>query len=277
MNSIFSNDTNISALHIGNDDVKKVYFGSTLIYEETPPIPNYFQFKAVNGNATVSMSTGGTSSTIASPSVSYSRDGSSWASWGFGNLSIPSGSTVYFKGSNSQGFSKYNTNLSKYKYMRFNISGQVECHGSVQSLIWGDNFENNLTLPQGGSRIKAGYTFYCLFSGCTGLLTAPELPATATTENCYYSMFYGCSNLKTAPVLPSKSIASQAYNNMFRSCSKLNYIKAMFTTTPSTSVTGYWVSGVASSGTYVKNSSASYTDRGVSAIPNNWTVETASS
>ena len=67
---------------------------------------------------------------------------------------------------------------------------------------------------------------------------------------------------------------------MFYGCSKLNYIKAMFTTTPSGSLPYYytynWVSGVASSGTFVKNSAAQWDVSGVNGIPSGWTVQTAS-
>lgn len=41
--------------------------------------------------------------------------------------------------------------------------------------------------------------YYKMFSGCTSLTTAPELPATTLADFCYYNMFYGCTNLQTAP------------------------------------------------------------------------------
>jgi hypothetical protein len=63
---------------------------------------------------------------------------------------------------------------------------------------------------------------------------------------------------------------------MFNGCSSLTYIKAMFTTTPSSTYTNNWVLGVTSTGTFVKNSEASWTNTGNSGIPINWTVETAS-
>jgi hypothetical protein len=62
---------------------------------------------------------------------------------------------------------------------------------------------------------------------------------------------------------------------MFYNCSKLNYIKAMFTTTPSSSDTGNWVYGVASSGTFVKNKNATWNVTGVDGIPSGWTVVNA--
>lgn len=63
---------------------------------------------------------------------------------------------------------------------------------------------------------------------------------------------------------------------MFINCSNLNYIKAMFTTTPTTSYTAQWVSGVAATGTFVKNSAATWNVTGVNGIPDGWTVQTAS-
>jgi hypothetical protein len=51
----------------------------------------------------------------------------------------------------------------------------------------------------------------------------------------------------------------------------------MFTTTPSTTYTYNWVAGVASTGTFVKNASATWDVSGVNGIPSGWTVETASS
>lgn len=50
----------------------------------------------------------------------------------------------------------------------------------------------------------------------------------------------------------------------------------MFTTTPTPSYTSSWLNNVSSTGTFVKNSAATWNVTGSSGIPNNWTVETAS-
>ena len=63
---------------------------------------------------------------------------------------------------------------------------------------------------------------------------------------------------------------------MFYGCSSLNYIKALFTTTPATTYTGDWVSGVAATGTFVKNRKATWTTTGDYAVPTGWTVQTVS-
>ena len=89
-------------------------------------------------------------------------------------------------------------------------------------------------------------------------------------------MFSGCTGLTTAPELPATTLAAYCYNFMFSGCSNLNYIKAMFTTTPSNSYTQNWVRGVATTGTFVKNSAATWEVTGPNGIPEGWTVQTAS-
>lgn len=115
-----------------------------------------------------------------------------------------------------------------------------------------------------------------MFDGCTSLTTAPELPATRLANSCYQSMFRGCTSLTTAPELPATTLANSCYSNMFQDCEKLNYIKAMFTTTPGTNTT-YWVNGVSATGTFVKNSAATWNVTGVNGVPTGWTIQRASS
>lgn len=61
---------------------------------------------------------------------------------------------------------------------------------------------------------------------------------------------------------------------MFKGCTSLNYIKALFTTNPSSCTSG-WVSGVASTGIFVKSSAATWDVTGVSGVPTGWTVKRA--
>jgi hypothetical protein len=61
-----------------------------------------------------------------------------------------------------------------------------------------------------------------MFSNCTSLATAPELPATTLTDNCYEAMFNDCTSLTTAPsVLPATSLADCCYYQMFSGCTNL--------------------------------------------------------
>ena len=131
------------------------------------------------------------------------------------------------------------------------------------------------TAPELPATTLADYCYFNMFNGCTSLTAAPELPATTLVEGCYSNMFNGCTSLTAAPELPATTLVNYCYNNMFQGCSNLNYIKAMFTTTPSPSYTNYWVSGVSSTGTFVKNRTATWTTTGVHGVPSGWTVETA--
>ena len=131
------------------------------------------------------------------------------------------------------------------------------------------------TAPELPATTLAEHCYNSMFYGCTSLTTAPELPATTLVNYCYQYMFQGCTSLTTAPELPAMMLTSNCYGNMFSGCTSLNYIKAMFTTTPSTTYTKNWVSGVKSTGTFVKNSMAQWNVTGVNGIPSGWTVQTA--
>ena len=143
-----------------------------------------------------------------------------------------------------------------------------------------------------------------MFNGCTSLTTAPELPAPRLNNNCYQNMFSGCTALTTAPSsvgsssvtiatsactdmfngctalttapeLPAISLNRFSYYRMFCNCSSLSYIKCLATMIGANSCTNYWVSGVASNGTFVKAASMSSWPSGGDGIPNGWTVQDA--
>lgn len=129
---------------------------------------------------------------------------------------------------------------------------------------------SGLILPR---RVKVN-CYQSMFEGCASLIAAPALPATTLMSSCYDRMFQDCTSLTTAPVLPATKLVSGCYDRMFSGCTNLNYVKAMFTTTPSTNYTSYWLSGVSPTGTFVKNASATWNLTGSSGIPDGWTIET---
>ena len=131
-----------------------------------------------------------------------------------------------------------------------------------------------ITAPVLPAKQLGTYCYYSMFAGCTSLTSAPELPAKLLSDYCYYGMFRACTNITEAPELPAQALVINCYSYMFYGCTKLAYIKAMFATTPSTTYTNYWVSGVKSTGTFVKNAETTWTTRSVHAIPTNWTIQT---
>lgn len=113
--------------------------------------------------------------------------------------------------------------------------------------------------------------YFMMFEGCTSLVNAPSLPATQLAESCYQYMFYGCTSLSAAPQLPAMELEGACYSEMFGGCSSLNYIRCYATDISAYRCTYNWVTGVAASGTFVKNASTTW-ESGDSGIPNNWTV-----
>ena len=113
-----------------------------------------------------------------------------------------------------------------------------------------------------------------MFRRCSSLTEPPVIACTNLSGTSYAmnSMFEGCTSLEKSPVLRPLTLASNCYTQMFDGCTNLKYIYALFTTTPSSSYTNYWVRNVSSAGQYYKNPSATYTTRGISGIPNHWTV-----
>ena len=116
------------------------------------------------------------------------------------------------------------------------------------------------------------YTWSDMFHSCTSLINPPQLPALNLGTQCYWYMFEGCTALTTAPELPAPTLNSQSYQGIFKGCSRLNYIKVLAT---SGFYMGEWVSGVASSGTFVKNSTATFGSCGQNTVPCNWTIQNA--
>ena len=131
----------------------------------------------------------------------------------------------------------------------------------------------NLITPPNLPATTIAVNCYCgMFSGCTNLASAPALPATTTYRSCYEQMFRDCKELTTAPVLPALSLAQTCYYYMFVNSSKVNYVKAMFTTIGSNSI-NMWLSNVSATGTFVKNTNATWTNTGASGVPTGWTIE----
>ena len=223
--------------------------------------------------------------------LKYSTDGENWTQWDYANetLNLRAGETLYFKGDNSTGFCRGSSSQARFAL----TTGQVRGHGNIQSLVYDDNFVNNNTIPCAScyaymfygctglteapelpATTLASTCYSYMFQDCTGLTKAPELPATTLATSCYSYMFYGCAGLTKAPELPATTLAISCYNGMFYGCSNLNYIKAMFTSTPNNN--DNWVNGVSSTGTFVMNAATEWDPeeyRGINGIPQGWTVE----
>ena len=246
-------------------------------------------------------------------SISYSTDnGETWTTTNNTNsksdnlainVNVNEGDKVLWKGDAQQMGYYDEDDYDDYVGSFFSSNREFDVEGNVMSLLYGDNFKGEDTLEYDGqfaclfydydednecnvvnarnlslpATTLANYCYYSMFRDCQSLATAPSvLPATTLAEGCYNDMFHFCRNLTTAPELPATTLTNSCYNNMFQGCASLNYIKAMFTTAPSTTYTNNWVNGIITNGIFVKNSAATWNVRGDNGIPTRWTVETAS-
>ena len=114
------------------------------------------------------------------------------------------------RGKSSKGTADSSNKCSTISFTTSN--SPVQCIGDIRTLI---DYENYATANTENAR-------YCyLFSGCTALTTAPELPAMTLANQCYFGMFANCSNLTQAPTLPAETLKDRCYASMFDGCSSL--------------------------------------------------------
>lgn len=144
------------------------------------------------------------------------------------------------------------------------------------------NCTSLISAPQMNFTSCAATSCYAMFRGCTNLVNVQEtLYPTTLASQCYGQMFTGCKALVNAPALPATALVSGCYNGMFNDCTSLQYLKCMTLTELSTTYSQWWVLGVPSGGTFVKNSAATWTDTFTrNTIPSEggaWTVITANS
>ena len=180
------------------NDINGVYYNP-----KVPKGPNYLKFIAEEDNSTISLNAG------TSPDIKYSLNGGDWTQWDYSAITLNTGDTVCMKGNNSNGFS-----TNAYVQHRFKMTGKIGASGNIMSLLYDDDFEGKLTIP-------CDYCFCDTFSFCTGLTTAPELPATTLTLCCYGGIFRGCTGLTNAPELPATTLADHCYQWMFQDCTSL--------------------------------------------------------
>jgi len=122
----------------------------------------------------------------------------------------------------------------------------------------------------------ADYCYKEMFQGCINLISVPALPATTLTKQCYASMFSICASLTSAPELPADTLMESCYNHMFEGCLSLKNVKMLATDVSATNCMKDWLKGVFPTGTFVKNSAATWDITGASGVPEGWTVQYAS-
>lgn len=291
-------DTVVEAYSQLNGETSAVVM-KNCIYDPTHDYSKDYLTLRVLSNGTIGWNAIGTG---AAKTVQYSKNNGTWTSiTASSTMSIPVviGDVVRFKGTNTRYCEGDKANYSSFGSTEGGVGGgtaQFNAEGNVMSLIYGDNFDGqtaltssynfcqlfkcshcvsaeNLVLP---AMTLTLYCYRAMFSRCNDLIKTPKiLPATTLAQGCYYYMFEQSPSFTDAPELPAETLVTQCYCSMFDKCTSLNYIKCMATSGFSSSnCKASWVRSVASSGTFVKDSSVSVNtwSRGNNGIPTNWLV-----
>ena len=238
--------------------------------------------------------------------IEYSLNAGSWVSITSTSsgvmINVSQGDTIRFRGTNNV---YCNGNKSQYSGFGLGESGtngdyvsnaaSFNVEGNIMSLIYGDNFINQTSFPSGTYNLCSLFKkakvvsaenlilpvttlteacYRAMFSWATNLTNAPKLPALTLAKFCYWYMFESTA-ITTAPDLLAETLVNSCYGSMFTGCASLNFIKCMANAGfNQTNCKQTWVNGVASSGTFVKDSGVSVSTwtRGTSGIPTNWLV-----
>ena len=101
-------------------------------------------------------------------------------------------------------------------------AAQLNLENCSQSLDQLFTASQNLIYPPKKVTVLA-YDNTCqfMFSLCTSLIEAPELPMTELSNYMYRSMFYYCEALAKAPDLPATRLSESCYSHMFYGCASL--------------------------------------------------------
>ena len=239
--------------------------------------------------------------------IDYSLNGGTWTSITATDTStyfnVAANDVVRFRGTNLS-YAKDKSNYSGFGQGEHGTTGQstydsdaaeVDIEGNIMSLIYGDNFVGQTTFNGGTYNFCSMFKklkvvsaenlilpaltlreacYRAMFSWCTYLEKAPQLPATTLANYCYWYMFEKCA-ITTAPDLLFETFVNYSCGSMFTGCASLNFIKCMaINGFSATQCKQGWTTGVASSGTFVKDSgvSTSTWTRGANGIPTSWLV-----
>ena len=121
-----------------------------------------------------------------------------------------------------------------------------------------------------------------MFRNSTNLESVPTDLLSHVTKlepYCYFSMFSGCTKLKNAPDLPAATLVTSCYETMFEK-TQVSSIKCLATNNPATGndnpYTKEWFKGVnVTNGTFTKKTGVTWKtgeQDGIHGIPNGWNV-----
>ena len=139
----------------------------------------------------------------------YSLDNSNWNEWN-GEFIEGTNGIIYMRGVGNTYLNTLSVGSAGAFHFETDTGCFMHCIGIMENLL---DYTTTSTL--------ADSCYKSMFSGCSNLTTAPELPATILANYCYDHMLSGCSNLTTAPELPATTLADYCYQYMFNDCTNI--------------------------------------------------------
>jgi hypothetical protein len=220
-NTINIGNITVSKFYLGGSSDVMIFLGTTKLYPQEPPAPQYFTITSLVDNNTITLSNVSKLSTAST--FSYSTDnGQTWSSFSLTTgqtqtiATLANGGKLMMYGTNTTLATNYNA--GHY----FRGTGDYEVSGEISSLVNGSDLTDTY-IASGNSR---SYTFAQLFSGDTHLTSAENLKisSTALPRNCFNNIFRDCTSLTAAPELPSTVLGDSCYSSMFEGCTSLSKV-----------------------------------------------------
>lgn len=269
-----------------------------------------------SSHGSIAMNHFGTNATTTKPNLQYTKNGIDWIEWDGSPIDIDYPETVAFKGTNeaiSHSDTDYSTFSFTGVEIEGNLAGLLD-GGKCEDLeLHADYTFCKLFFFYAyglvdASKIYLPFTklskhcFRSMFAQANIVYPVTELPAKNLEEGCYFAMYSRCGELRKpsimkatklaeyccrymyqycekleeAPDLLSLSLVKGCYDRMHYNAHSLNYIMALYTSTPSSAflngTTYDYLYGVASSGVFVKNINATWTGTGSWAVPSGWRI-----
>jgi len=296
----FTADTIVEAYSVRDTETSTTVSATCVYNPEHDYSQDYLTFRVLSSGVIPwnQIDDGGTGTTARS--IQYSLNNGPWVSitaHSTTKIQVVTGDVLRFKGSNNKYCDGNNKSYNGFDCYNVSNAATYNVEGNVMSLLYGDNFADKTTLPEGSTFTlnslfrrsnvvsaenltfpATACTASCyrgMFSKSPSLVVAPKiLPAAILANSCYKYMFEECS-IESAPELPADTLVSNCYEAMFTACTNLNYIKCMAVSGFSaSSCKSNWTKSVAASGTFVKNSNVTVNQwgRGTNGIPTNWLV-----
>ena len=200
------------------------------------PKPRGKSYLAFSSQNIFSLETSGNTKTW-NGTLEYFSSDNTWAVWeGTGALSAVTNGAEYVLYLRGIGNTVITGNQYPFKF----LGSDIACIGNIETLL------DYVTVEAGEHPAMATHCYEHMFSGCSSLIQAPELPATTLADNCYEYMFYNCSSLIQAPELPATTLAANCYAFMFYDCPSLIQAPELPATTLVTQCYEYMFSGCSS-------------------------------